>query len=192
MDPEIVEATTYALSELRKLSESNIYETLELKRIVKAESGTGVFHSNTFLSVELASPYLASESKVVPVELVVMKNLADGSRTVAVDEFPRFDEDAVEAFWIKMTEDHRERREKTFAKIAGEKEEKKEELGELDRQPFHRGQDSEAFRAASRRLSTFTDESLRNLLQTTTSPNEKEIIRSIIEYRAAATARDGL
>ena len=182
-DPEIVKATAYALGELRKLSESSIYETLELKRIVKAETGVGVFHSTTYLQVEVASPHLASELKVVPVELVVMENLADGSRTVAVDEFPRFDEDAVEEFWIRMTEDHRERRDKMFARIEGEG--RGERGGGLDGQPFHRGKDSEAFRKASRRLSMFTDESLRSLLTTTSSPNEREIIRSILEYREA-------
>ena len=113
---EIVEAGDFVLQELRKLSDSGIYETLKLKTIVSAETMAGAYHDSIFMQMQLTSPYL-EDTKVTTHDVVVMRNVNDNVRSFAIDEFPKMNEDAIEEFWIRKVERAREFRENEFARI---------------------------------------------------------------------------
>ena len=116
-EPQVVEAAEWALDQLRELSDSGVYRSLSLARIARAATQRGVFHDNTFLELELASPHLLSGADSEPFDIVVMKALDDGVRSLAIDEFPEMTEDAIEQFWIEKVERHRSAREEAFAKL---------------------------------------------------------------------------
>ena len=111
---EIKTAANYVLEELQSMSYSGIYKTLKIQRIHSTRTEKGVFHMNTFMTLELASPFLkAKEDKkkhktaTSTHEVIVMKHLDDGKLSFAIDEFPEMDEGAVEKFWIKSVETRR-------------------------------------------------------------------------------------
>ncbi|KAJ8607418.1 hypothetical protein CTAYLR_009976 [Chrysophaeum taylorii] len=106
--PEVVEAAEFVVSQLARISDSGIYRTLSVRRIVAAEESRGIFHNNTFLTLELASPYFESGSPVETFEAIVM--VRDGERAMAIDAFPEMRDDAVEAFEIEAIERRREAR----------------------------------------------------------------------------------
>ena len=125
-DPRTTLAATIALSKLRKLSESGIFETLELHKILNASEATGLFHHNTFLTVDLSSPYLKdsldglSRHDIIlmqSLEIVDVEGLDDSSYTVAIDSFPTFQDSAIEVFWEEMVENHRQTREIFFQEL---------------------------------------------------------------------------
>ena len=118
----------FALDELKKLSDSGVYETLSLQEVVSAATQTGVFHFNYFLTLQLASPHFKDGKPSAPFEVMVMRNLEDGVFSFAIDEFPVMDEDAIESFWIEKVERHRKLREQSFAAMEAEalEEEQKE------------------------------------------------------------------
>ena len=62
----------------------------------------GVYHTNTFLQVELESPHLLGGIPYTMHELIVMEALDDGAKSFAIDEFPVMDPEAVEEFWMRM------------------------------------------------------------------------------------------
>eukprot|EP01138_Halocafeteria_seosinensis_P000890 gb/GECG01000913.1/.p1 GENE.gb/GECG01000913.1/~~gb/GECG01000913.1/.p1 ORF type:complete len:268 (+),score=23.63 gb/GECG01000913.1/:1-804(+) len=101
-DPIIINEAQWALRHLQGLSESGIYETLTLKRILAAAKQKGVYHMNTFLQVELESPYLLGGIPSTMHEIIVMEALDDGAKSFAIDEFPVMDPEAVEEFWTRM------------------------------------------------------------------------------------------
>ena len=87
-DKEITDAARFAMDELKELSDSGIYKTLVLERILSAETQEGVFHANTFLHLELSSPHLKGGKFFTRHEVMVMKSLDDGVYSFAIDEFP--------------------------------------------------------------------------------------------------------
>lgn len=111
-----VTAASFVLEELRNLSDSGIYETIELKSIKAAFSQKGVFHDNIHLTLELSSPHLVDGPSSTH-SVMVMTSLEDGVQSFAIDDFPVMDEDAVEEFWIKRVEARRRLREESFARI---------------------------------------------------------------------------
>lgn len=60
----------------------------------------GVFHFNTYLGLELASPHFKSGRATEEFHLIVMRSKADGSVSFAIDDFPEMREDAIETYWI--------------------------------------------------------------------------------------------
>lgn len=52
--------------------------------------------------------------------MIVMRNLKDGSRSFAIDNFPLMDEDASEQFWIRKVERHKATRARAFEELAQE------------------------------------------------------------------------
>lgn len=62
------------MEELKKISDSGVYETLTLSRVISGEEEDGIFHDNTILTVELASPYFRSQLPVERFEIYVMKH----------------------------------------------------------------------------------------------------------------------
>ena len=70
--PAIVEAAEFVVEELSKLSDSGVYETLTLSQNVSAQTQRGVFHENTFLTLELASPHFLSRNATETFEVIDM------------------------------------------------------------------------------------------------------------------------
>lgn len=129
---EIVEAGDFVLRELRKLSDSGIYETLKLKDIVSAETMAGAYHDSIFIQMQFTSPYLDGDTMVTTHDVVVMRNVNDNVLSFAIDEFPKMNEDAIEEFWIRKVETARKFREMEFARI--ERHEEQHELHSIQKQ----------------------------------------------------------
>jgi len=116
-DPKAVKDAEYSLAELKKLSDSRIYETLSLERIVSAEEDDGIYHFNTILSIDLKSVYFKSGRASENFTVIVMRNKIDGSMSFAIDEFPEMDEIAIEEFWIRKVKEKRSQKEELLRKI---------------------------------------------------------------------------
>ena len=116
-DASSVSAAMFAIKELSKLSDSGIYETLELNKIVKAEKEDGIFHVNTYLDMEIRSSYYKSGNDVERFKIIVMDHKLDHVKSFAIDEFPSMDESAIEQFWIKKVELKRKQREEAYRRL---------------------------------------------------------------------------
>ena len=107
----------YAIKELKKLSDSRIYETLSLSRIIAAEEEDGIYHVNTLLTLELASGHFKSGLPVETFHMIVMRNKIDESMSFAINGFPEMDEHSIERFWIQKVKERRGQREAMFNRI---------------------------------------------------------------------------
>lgn len=114
---EVKKEALFAVSELTKLSSSNIYNTITLQSILKAERNEGIYHLNTIILLELASPYFKSKKETEIFEMIVMTHKDDEIRSFAIDEFPVMDEDAIETFWNEKVEEKRKLREESFRRL---------------------------------------------------------------------------
>jgi len=115
--PAIVEAAEFVVDELSKLSDSGVYETLTLAQIVNAQTQRGVFHENTFLTLELASPHFLSRNATETFEVIDMVRTDDKSRSFAIDTFPEMSEESIEEFSIRNVERRRALREQAFEEL---------------------------------------------------------------------------
>jgi len=115
--PSIVEAAEFVVEELSKLSDSGVYETLTLAQIVSAQTQRGVFHDNTFLTLELASPHFLSRNATERFEVIDMVRTDDKSRSFAIDTFPEMSEESIEEFSIRNVERRRALREQAFEEL---------------------------------------------------------------------------
>jgi hypothetical protein len=93
----------FAMTELRKLSDSGVYESLSLAQILSYSTESGTFHDNTNLKLSLASPYFKSGKAVEEFEVMVLTHKDDGVKSLAIDEFPEMSESSVESFLVKKT-----------------------------------------------------------------------------------------
>ena len=112
-----VKDAEFAVKELSKLSDSDIYTTLSLKKIIYAAQQDGIFHDNTLLTLELTSPYFNSKKLSEEFKMIVMVHKEDGVKALAIDEFPIMDEDAIEEFYIQKIERRRKQREESFRRL---------------------------------------------------------------------------
>jgi hypothetical protein len=113
----IMKEARYALEELIKLSETRIYETLELKRIKSAYKQEGIFHYNTIMTIELSSPYFVSGNQTEDFEIILMHHKEDNIKSIAIDEFPNMDEKVARQFLQKKIIEKRKEREVSFRKL---------------------------------------------------------------------------
>ena len=112
-----VKDAEYAIKELKKLSDSRIYETLSLSKIISADEEDGIYHVNTLLTIELTSGHFKSGMPVESFHMVVMRNKIDDSMSFAINEFPEMDELSIEKSWIQKVKERRGQREAMFKKI---------------------------------------------------------------------------
>ena len=55
------------------MSDSGVYTSLKLRRVLDAASQVGVFHNNTLLTVELESPHLLDGVETSVHRIIVMR-----------------------------------------------------------------------------------------------------------------------
>mmetsp|Transcript_22104 Transcript_22104/g.43508 ORF Transcript_22104/g.43508 Transcript_22104/m.43508 type:complete len:318 (-) Transcript_22104:256-1209(-) len=121
---EVAYAVQTALEELRKASDSGVYETLELVQVRGATAREGRFHRILELELDLASQHLASGT--FSTQVIVMKDTNDSNggpeiiRSVAISELPEFPPHVVEAFQRKSMKRAASRRENLYAEIERE------------------------------------------------------------------------
>ena len=116
---EVQEMAKFSVDEMRKLSSSGVYETLELHRVISASAGEGIFHYNYLLELELASQHLR-KGAVSRHHVLVMCSLEDGSLSLALDDFPEMNAKAIEMFWVARVESHRRSRNASFRAMESE------------------------------------------------------------------------
>eukprot|EP01031_Cornospumella_fuschlensis_P026598 gene26598-32146_t len=115
--PHIYRDAEFAVAELRQLSDSGIYTSLSLASILDFEEIDGVYHDNVALELELRSEHFKSKQNTEIFNMVVMKHKKEDITTLAIDEFPVMDDDAIEQYYIRKVEENRENREKAFERL---------------------------------------------------------------------------
>ena len=116
-DDHIMNEAKYALKELIKLSETRIYETLELKRIKSAYKQEGIFYCNTVMTIELSSPYFVSGNQTEDFEIILMHHKDDNIKSIAIDEFPIMDLKVARLFLEIKINGKRKEREMSFRRL---------------------------------------------------------------------------
>ena len=111
------EDAIFAVRELSKLSDSGVYETLALSNILRAKREEGIYHVNTVLTVELQSPHFVSGKAEETFQLVVMSHKEDGTKSIAIDEFPIMSDAAIEIFYTNKVKAKSKTREEAFRKL---------------------------------------------------------------------------
>jgi hypothetical protein len=107
----------FALQELKKISDSGIYDTLKIEKIKYAAEEDGIYHLNTILKVELSSPFYADGNPSHDFDIVVMQHKEDQVRSIAIDEFPTMDEIEIENFWIRKVQRMKFEREESLLRL---------------------------------------------------------------------------
>jgi len=130
----------FALEELKKLSDSRVYNSLSLANITSAWLQDGIYHINTILTIDFKSDYFKSKKSVESYEIIIMKNKEDNVKSIAIDEFPVMrsptrhhnyynatgtliclltflSEESVEKFWIEKVKDKRVLREENIRRL---------------------------------------------------------------------------
>lgn len=78
----------FALEELKKLSDSRVYNSLSIANITSAWLQDGIYHINTILNIDFKSDYFKSKKTTESYEIIIMKNKEDNVNSIAIDEFP--------------------------------------------------------------------------------------------------------
>ena len=112
-DETVAKYAAYGLKTLRSLSDSGIYESLDLIRVISAASSKGVFHDNWFITLELTSPHLILDNGATSTvrDTIVMKSHDDGLLSFAIDKYPKMKPEAIDAYMQIKIEAHKARRE---------------------------------------------------------------------------------
>ena len=113
----VLKEVDYCLTALKKLSDSTIYDSLEVASVLSASEEDGIFHVNTKLKIELSSPFFKSGEMSEEFEFVVMSHKEDGTKSFAIDEFPVMDEAAIEDHWVEKVESRRKLKEESFRRL---------------------------------------------------------------------------
>ena len=107
----------YAVNELKKLSDSKIYNSLEIKKIHNFEKTSGIYHYNTAMSIELSSPYFESNKSSEIFNFVLMEHKIDKVKSFAVDEFPIMKGEFIEQFSLEKISRKKTEREEAFRRL---------------------------------------------------------------------------
>lgn len=166
------ENAAFALSELKLLSDSKIYDTLDLNSIISASTKDGIYHDNIILKVELSSPYFKSGKQIELFEFIVMTHKADKMKTIAIDEFPVMLEDAIEEFTIRKIEEKRRRRQETLREMElSSIMTEQEELSQFDLSHIQERMSEEDVRNMFANVETNETLSYRKMLSASLIPN---------------------
>jgi hypothetical protein len=99
-DAHIIALAQWATQSMKNMSDSGVYESIQLHRVLRARSQAGMFHINTVMDVELESPHVISGETVSLHEIIVMEDLKEPStRSFGIDSFPPMNPPAIEAMW---------------------------------------------------------------------------------------------
>ena len=121
-EPDVVEKANFVVSELQELSDCGIYRSLTLQSVVTASRARGIYHNNTYMTLELASPWFKSGKATEEFKTIVMcawTCLGDDCN-MAIDEFPIMSDDAIENFQSEAIERRRYKREREFERLLRE------------------------------------------------------------------------
>lgn len=112
-----IAAAEFALEELRRTSDTGVYDSIKLNRVLNAEEEDGIFHDNMIMELELGSPHFINGDRYGIFNVVVMRHKETGHRSLAIDEFPLMDEKAIEKYWIDKVNRKRAEREAAFRQM---------------------------------------------------------------------------
>jgi hypothetical protein len=113
-DMVIENECSFILRELRKLSDSTVYSTLQISKVHSSVRENGIFHDNLIMEVELTSPFFKSGLERENFTVVVMTNKADRVKSLAIDEFPVMRDVSIESFYNEKVERKRRERERSL------------------------------------------------------------------------------
>jgi hypothetical protein len=175
------------VDELRRLSDTGIYETLKLEKIFDASVEIGDFHYIIHLQIGLSSIFFESQKPIEKYEMMVLESKDQfgkptGTKSIAIDEFPAMQEDAIEQFWIEMVEARRKRRRQLFKEWTNEKDQNV--TFSKKKQQTNRKINKKKLRLED--LQKMSTKNLRLLLSSTTtkiSPELRQAMTNIIDER---------
>lgn len=104
----------WAVAELRKLSDSGVYESIRLHGMLSYSFEDASYHESTSLKVSLASPYFKSGEKSEAFEMVVLTHKEDGVKSLAIDNFPVMTDDSIEQHLVEKAKRKKQEREESF------------------------------------------------------------------------------
>ncbi|GMH55771.1 hypothetical protein TL16_g01988 [Triparma laevis f. inornata] len=110
-------SASFFLTEIQKLSDSGIYESLTIHNVLSAERESSQFHDSIRLKLNLASPYFLSKQETEEFEVLVMYSKEDKSKSFAINEFPKMNEVDVERHWIKKVKRKKEERKSEYEEL---------------------------------------------------------------------------
>ncbi len=113
----VLKEAEFAVKELSKLSDSLIYNTLQLSEIISARQYDGIFHTNVLLELRLSSPHFKSGAENEIFNMITLEHKEDGTKTLAIDEFPNMNEVDIEAFTVEKMRTKRKEREEVFRRM---------------------------------------------------------------------------
>jgi hypothetical protein len=104
----------FAVAELRKLSDSGVYESLSLDNILSYSFEDVSYHRSTSLKLSLASPHFQSGEKRETFEVVVLTHKEDGVKSLAIDNFPVMTDSSMEQYLVGKAKRKKLEREESF------------------------------------------------------------------------------
>jgi len=116
-DGESHDAAIYVVNQLKQMSDSGVYESIELSRILSSEKiDGGIYHTKYVFRLRLESPSFASRREAEEVNIIFMED-NKGQRSFAIDNFPQMSNRAIEEYRQHKFSDLHERRKHLFQHI---------------------------------------------------------------------------
>jgi len=116
-DARVIKEAGFAVEEISNLSDSGVYHSLSLGRILSARLEEGLYHENLVLSLEMKSAHYASGASEEVFEVVVMTHKEDDVKSIAIDEFPIMKDSSIESFYERRVEEKSKEREESFRRL---------------------------------------------------------------------------